>query len=107
MQVDKTWTIAMVKIKVEREQGIPCYLQSYIFAGNNLQNAMTLSSYSASDQTSVHLVLRAETGAYNLPAGSQTMDVLQPPLLSNGKKCPNCPAIVIHYRYVNMCILPF
>ena len=55
-------TIEHVKVKIQEEKAIPPEQQSLMFAGQQLEDALTLSHYSVQKASTLHLHLRSSSG---------------------------------------------
>ena len=61
MKVMSSNTVETLKEKIENSQGIPPNQQKLIFGGRELKDGATLSEYSLSNWSTVHIVFRGES----------------------------------------------
>ena len=62
LDVDPSDTIASVKVKIQTKEGIPADHQRLVFAGKQLEDSRTLSSYNIRNFSTVDLILRLRGG---------------------------------------------
>src|SRR5271168_1237240 len=58
LDVKPTYTIQNVKEEVQKQNGVPPYMQHLIYSGKVLTDHRTLESYNIQEELTLHLVLR-------------------------------------------------
>ena len=62
LEVESSTTISMIKAKIQEIASIPTKRQKLVFAGESLQNGLTLEDFNIQNGSTLHLVLRLRDG---------------------------------------------
>lgn len=62
LEVEASDTIDKIKVMIKDKEGIPCDHQQLLYAGNQLKDGCTLSSYNIQNDDVIHLVLKLKGG---------------------------------------------
>jgi len=58
LDVDPSYSVGILKHKIQNQEGVPVEQQRLIFAGKQLEACRTLADYKIEEESSLHLVLR-------------------------------------------------
>ena len=62
LTVQRTDTIAQIKLQIQEKEGIAPEEQRLIYAGKNLEDTKTVMDYNLTSDSTLHLVLRVRGG---------------------------------------------